>query len=76
MKLYFMEYIKYVVIPDTNKCLNSAMNLSEYFFVIGWRLIMACYVIHSVRELFLKYPINPQKGTHIRLNQIIYGRRL
>ena len=29
MKLYFVDYIKDVVIPETNKCLNSAMNLSE-----------------------------------------------
>ena len=76
MKLYFMMYIKDVVIPDTNKVLNSAMNLSDYFCVLGRCLVMACYVCHSVRELFLKYPINPYKGTPIRLNQIIYGRRL
>ena len=54
-----MEYIKYVVIPETNKRLNSAMNLSEYFLVIGCRLIMACYVGHSVRDFFLEDTIAP-----------------
>ena len=54
MKLYFVDYINDVVIPETNKRLNSAINLSEYFCVIGCRLIMACYVGHSVRDFFLK----------------------
>ena len=76
MKLYFMEYIKYLVIPETKKSLNSAMNLSEYFFVIGFCLIMACYVGHSIRDLFLKDTTTPQKGSPIRLNHIISGRRL
>ena len=61
VKLYFMEYINDVVIPDTTKRLNSAMNLSDYFCVIGCRLIMACYVGHSSRDLFLKDPTTPQK---------------
>ena len=52
-------YIKDVAIPETNKRLNSAMNLSEYFRVIGCRLIMAYYVGHSVRDFFLKYLITP-----------------
>ena len=52
------------------------MNLSEYFGVIGCRLIMACYVGQSIRDLFLKDPINPHKGSPIRLNHIIYGMRL
>ena len=52
-----MEYINYVVIPDNKKLINSYMNLSEYFCVIGCRFIMACYVGHSVRELFVKDPI-------------------
>ena len=34
MNLYFMDYIKYVFIPETNKHLNSSMNLSEYFLVV------------------------------------------
>ena len=76
IKLYFMDHIKGVVIPDTNKRLNSAMNLSDCFCVVGCRLIMACYVGHSVRDLFLKYPVTPQKVTPIRLNHIISGRRL
>ena len=76
MMLYFMEYIKDVVIPDTNKLLNSAMNLSEYFCMIGCILIMAFYFGHSIRDFFWKYPITPQKGAPIRLNHIIYGRRL
>ena len=76
MKLYFMDYIKDVVIPETNKRLNSATNLSEYFCVVGCRLIMACYVGHSVKYLFLKDTITPQKGTPICLNRIISGRRL
>ena len=76
MKLYFIEYIKDVVIHETNKLLTSAMNLSEYFRVIGCRLIMACYVGHFFRDLFLKFPITPQKGAPIRLNHIISGRRL
>ena len=59
MKLYFMNYIKYAVIPVTNKRLNSAMKLSEYFRVIGCHLIMTCYVEHSVRDFFLNYPITP-----------------
>ena len=71
MKLYFMEYIKNVVIPKTNKRLNSAMNLSDYFYVIGCRLIMACYVRHSIRDFFLKDTITTQKGAPIRLNYII-----
>ena len=65
-----------VFIRENNKCLNSTMNLSEYFCVIGCRLIIACYVSHSIRDLFLKDSITPQKGSQIRLNQIISGRRL
>ena len=72
MKLYFMEYIKDVFIPDTNEFLNSAMNFSDYFYVIGCCLVMACYVGHSVRDFFLKYPITPHKGAPIRLNHIIF----
>ena len=66
-----MDYIKDIVIPETNKRLNSAMNLSEYFSVIGCRLIMACYVGHSVRDSFLKDTITPQKVALIRINHII-----
>ena len=76
MKLYFIEYINDVLISDTNKLLNSAIKLSEYFCVIGCHLIMACYVGHSIRDFFLKDPITPHKGTPIRLNYIISGRRL
>ena len=76
MKLYFIEYIKDVVIPDTNKRLKSAMNLSEYFRVIGCLFIMACHVGQYVRDLFFKDPITPQKGSPIHLNHITSGRRL
>ena len=76
MKLYFMDYIKYVVIPETNKRLNSALNLSEYFRVICCCLIMACYVGHSVRDFFFKDPITHQKAGPIRLNHIVSGRHL
>ena len=75
MKLYLMEYIKDVVIHETNNRLNSAMNLSDYFRVLGCFLIMACYVGHYVRDLFLKDTITPQKGSPIRLNQIISRSR-
>ena len=76
MKLYFMNYIKDIVIPETNKRLNSDMNLSEYFCVIVCRLIMACYVGQSLRDFFLKDPITPHKSAPICLNHIISGRRL
>ena len=76
MKLYFMDYIKYEVIPETNKCLNSPMNLSEYFSVIFCRLIMACYVGHSGRGFFLRYSIKPQKGAPIYPNHTLSRRRL
>ena len=76
MKFYFMDCIKDVVIPYNKKRLNSAMNLSEYFCVIGCRLIVDFYVSHSSRDFFLKEPIAPQKGAPIRLNRIISGRRL
>ena len=59
IKLYFMEYSKDVVIPETNNRLNSDMNLSEYFCVVGFRLIMACYVVHSVRDFFFKDAVTP-----------------
>ena len=71
-----MEYIKDVFIPETNKHLNSAMKLSDYFCVISCSLIMDCYVGHYVRDFFLKYPITPQKCAPICLNDIIYGRSL
>ena len=76
MNLYGMEYIKDVVIPETNKSLNSAMNLSEYFCVIDCHLIVDCCVGHYVRDFFLRDIITPQKGSPIRLNHIIPGRRL
>ena len=76
MKLYFIEYINDVLISDTNKLLNSAMNFSEYFCVIGCRLIMACYDGHYVRDFFSKDTITHQKFSPIRLNHIISGRRL
>ena len=76
MKSYLMDYIKDVVIPETNKRINLAINLSGYFCVIGCHLIMACYVGPSRRDLFLKDPITPQKGALIRLNNIISGRCL
>ena len=59
MKFYLIEYIKDLVIHETNKRLNSYMRLSDYFHVICCRLIMACYVGHYVRDLFLKYPMTP-----------------
>ena len=71
MKFYFVEYIKDLFIPETNKRLNSEMNFSEYFRVIGCRLIIDIYVGHYVRKFFFKDPINPQKGVPIRLNHII-----
>ena len=37
---------------------------------------MACHVGHSVRGLFFKDPITPHNVAPIRLNHIIYGRRL
>ena len=76
MKLHFMEYIKNVVIPGTNKIINSAMNFSEYFRMIICHFIMDCYVGQSVRELFLKDPITPQKGAPTPLNHIISRRIL
>ena len=71
-----MDYIKDVAIHDNNKRLKSAMNLSEYFCVVGCRLIMACYVDHSARDFFLKDSITPQKGASIHLNHIIFKMRL
>ena len=71
-----MEYIKDLFIPDNKKCLNSSINLSEFLCVIGCCLVIACYVGHSIRDLFLNDPITPHKGTPIRLNHIIYGRFL
>ena len=44
--------------------------------MIGLIIIMACFVDHSVRDLFLKDTITPQKGAPILLNHIMYGRRL
>ena len=76
MKLYLMEYIKDVVIHETNNRLNSAMNLSDYFCVIGCRLIMACCVGHYFRDFFFKDPITPHKGTPIHLKHIISVSRL
>ena len=76
MKFYLMAYIKDVVISETNKYLNWDMNLSEYFHVIGCRLIMDFYVGHYVRDFFLKDTITPQKGSPIHLNHIISGRRI
>ena len=60
-QFYFIKYIKDIAIPETNKCLNYSIILGEYFCVIGCRLIMVCYVGHSVRELFFKEPLNLQK---------------
>ena len=76
MKFYLMDFIMYVVIPETNKCINSTINFSEYFRVIGCRLIMGCYFGHFVRDFFLKHPITPQKGATIYINHIISGRHL
>ena len=59
INFYCVEYIKDVVTHDNNKYLNSDMNLSEYIRVIFCRLIMYCYVDHSVWDFFLKDPINP-----------------
>ena len=73
---YFMKYINDFVVPETIKYLKSIVFLGEYLHGIGCRLTMTCYVGHSVRDLFSKYPITPKKGTHIRLNHIISGRRL
>ena len=56
-----MKHIKDVVIPETKKCLNSPLVRGEYFRVIGFILIMACYVGHSVGEIFFKDSITPQK---------------
>ena len=61
IKLYFMDYIRDIVIPETKKLLNSAMKMSDYFCVIGCRLITACDVGKSVRDFFLNDTIPPQK---------------
>ena len=52
------------------------MNLSEYFCVIGFRLIMAWYVGHYARDFFFKDTITPLKDAPICLNHVISGRRL
>ena len=52
------------------------MNLSEYFRVIGCRLIMVYHVGHYVKDFFLKDPITPDKGAPISLNHTISGRCL
>ena len=44
-----MKYIKDIVMPETNKRLNPPVVLSDYFRLIGCRLIMACYVGHYFR---------------------------
>ena len=75
-QLYFINFIKDVFISATNKCLKSPMVLGEYFCVIGCGIIMECYVGHSIRELFSKDLIIPQRGAPIHLNHIISGRRL
>ena len=41
-QMYFTKYIKYVVIPETNKFLKYPVVLSEYFRVIGCNIIMEC----------------------------------
>ena len=71
-----MKHIKDVVIPETKKCLNSPLVRGEYFRVIGFILIMACYVGHSVGDIFFKDSITPPKGSPILPNHIISGRRL
>ena len=76
MNLYFIDYIKDVVIPVTKKHLNSDMNLSEYFCVISCYLIMDCYVGHYARELFFKDPITPQKVAPFALTKSSLGDAL
>ena len=71
-----MKYIKDVVIPDTKKRLKYPIILSEYFRMIGCRLIMECCIGHSVREFFSKDPITPQKITPIYINHIVSDRCL
>ena len=71
VKLYLVEYIKDVVIPETNKRLNSAMNLSEYFCVI-----VCCLIVDFLCWPICQGPIIPQKGVPIHFNHIISGRRL
>ena len=61
LQIYFMKYIKDVVIPKTNKRLKSPVVLGEYFCVIVCHLIMACYIGHSVRKLFFKLSHYTQK---------------
>ena len=71
-----MEYIKDVVIHETNKFINSAMNSSEYFRVIGCRLNMDCYVGHSVRDFFFKDTITPRKVPPSASAKSSSGKRL
>ena len=62
MKLYFMEYIKDVVIPDTNKCLNSAMNLVSIFLwlVDVWLWLVMLYTLSG--NYFLRITLLPRKA--------------
>ena len=76
VKLYLMEYIKDLVISDTNILIYSAVSLSEYFCVVVCHLIMAYYVGHSGGDLFLEDTITPHKGSVVHLKHIISGRRL
>ena len=60
-QLYFMKYIKDVIVPENKTRLNSPMVIWEYFHVIGYRIIMACYFAHSIRDFFWKDFISQNK---------------
>ena len=75
-QMNLMNYINNVDIPDTNKRLKYPVVLDEYLRMIACRLIMACYVDHSVRGLFSNYSIKTQKGNPKCINKIISIRHL
>ena len=76
LQLYFINYIKDVIIPETSKHLKYQIVIREYFCFIVCLLIMAFYIRKYVRDLFLKHLITPKNVPPIRLNNITSVWRL
>ena len=73
--LFPSEYIKRILIPETNKLLTSTLSYGEFMLWIGVWLLMATIDGVQRREFWSKLDIDPFRGAPFRLSNYISRTR-
>ncbi len=70
------DYIKEVLIPETNKKLDTPLTFGEYMVFVGLILLMSCFSGVQRHEWFSSSPIAINKGAPFRLNEFMSRNRM